>query len=152
MSGAVQAIRPELMDAVLGEIMESMVFAGVERVASSEAALPAAPCLWARVDLIAPAIGEFWMVVGRDAALELSDAVWGGEVEVNEEVAGALVAEIVNAVAGQVLAMLDTQARVELGLPVIGAGELAPTEFEEALHAYVLDDGTELAVVIRAAV
>jgi hypothetical protein len=151
MSNAIQSIGPNIIDPVLGEIMESMTFAGVERMDDSEIRWDANAFVWARVDLIAPAVGDFWMLAERDAAMELTDVVWAGEIEATPEAAKALMAELVNAVAGQVLAELDNNAQVQIGLPETGEGAIRPSEFEEVRHAFILDDGTPIGVLIRAA-
>jgi len=151
MINAVDRLGGGVLDPVLAEIMEAMTFAGVERVEEDEFAWDDADLVWARVDLIAPAAGDFWMVAPREAAVELTDVVWAGEIEANSETAQALMAEIVNAVAGQILAVLDDEATVHLGLPETGNGKVRPTDFEEARHAYYMDDGTPLGVLIRAA-
>jgi|GEM_PF-3650771 len=151
MSNAVDSIGPSIIDPVLGEIMESMTFAGVERMDEGEIPWDTDDFLWARVDLIAPAIGDFWMVAEREALLELTDVVWAGEIDPTPEAAKALMAEIVNAVAGQVLAELDADAEVHLGLPETGQGAIRPCDYEEARHAFMMDDGTSLGVLIRAA-
>lgn len=149
MTAPATSIDNDLLDRILGEIMEAMTFCGVERVSEDEFTWDDAAVIWSRVDLKAPAEGDFWMVVPRDAMLELTDVVWAGEIEANEDAAKSLMAEIVNAVAGQVLAECPGAETVLLGLPEQGAGSLAASESPEARHAYLLDDGTPIAVLLR---
>ncbi len=150
MASAVGAIDDSVVDSVVGEILESMAFAMVERGDESEFDWTDAALVWARVDLIAPFCGEFWMAMPRDEALALTDAVWSGEAEATNELATALLAEIVNAVAGQLLAVLDPQADVQIGLPTSGVGAISPPEFEERQHMFRFDDGSPLGILVRA--
>lgn len=151
MSNAVTSIGPAIIDPVLGEVMEAMTFAGVERMDEGEISWDDDALVWARVDLIAPAVGDFWMLTPKDAAIELTDVVWAGEIDPTPDAAKMLMAEIVNAVAGQVLAVFDDKAEVHLGLPETGLGTIRPCEFEEARYAFIMDDGTPLGVLVRAA-
>jgi len=151
MSNAAHSLKGGVLDPVLSEIMEAMTFAGVERVEEEEFDWDGADMVWARVDLIAPVEGGFWMVAPREAAIELTDVVWAGEIEANEDSAKALMAEFVNAVAGQLLAVLDENASVQVGLPETGQGKIRPCEYGEVRHAYFMDDGTPIGVLIRSA-
>lgn len=150
MNRAVELIRSEHVASVLTEVLEGMAFTGACPADAAAADWPAESPVWARVELVAPAVGDMIVVAEQEDMLNLVDAVWGGVIETTAAAACALMEELANAIAGQVLANLDAQSEVRLGLPESGLGTLPSESMESVQHAFLLDDGAPMRVVVRA--
>lgn len=151
MSTASSCVSGSVLEPVLAEVMEAMTFAGIERAEEQDFDWDHANVVWGRVKLLSPVTGELWIVASLAAAVALADVVWAGEAEACGESAKALMGEIVNAVAGQVLAALDNALPVQLGLPETGDGRVSPSEYAQTRHAFRLDDGWPIGVLVRSA-
>ena len=134
-----------LLDECVATIFESMFFAMAEPEEGD--ALPGGvPRLAATVALLRPIAGEMRVELGEGVPRELFDTLWAGERAGSDAADAELAAELVNTIAGQVVARAAPGAIVEIGLPVVvesleaGAG---------TRRAYRLDSGGAVVVVLR---
>ena len=151
MSGNPGGIPSELVASVMGSVMESMVFSEVALEDDDGTFWGSSSLVWACVELVAPSRGQLWLAAELEDAVDMVDAVWGGAIPGTAESARSLLAELVNTVAGQVLADLDPDCVVEMGLPETGEGGVAQAAVKELRSCFVLDDGTSIGVVVHEA-
>ncbi len=133
-----------LLDEVLGEALEVAAFA--EAIPVDEGwDWQRDDVTWARIELRAPLSGVVLIGIGREAAEALASDAWGEDVD--DELVLAFAGELVNTVAGQLLARTGTP-EVELGLPSTGFGAVGPGEVGTTRTYDV--DGAIIAVAIAA--
>ena len=103
------------VEEVVRETLGEMVFSDA---VLSEASFNWDDVVWAQVHCRQPIHGRLWIACPEPVAVELAEDAWGDEV--SQDVVGQFVGEVLNTVAGQVLARVH--ATPEIGLPVHGRG------------------------------
>lgn len=136
-----------VLDAVVAEVMESMVFLGAEPSGAFDWA--GARVCWSAIDLHSPVVGEMVIAADEGDVAELFDMLWAGEREADAPALRALMEELVNAISGQTQAQVDPSATAGLGLPTSGTGPLSVTGEAELRRSYTLDDGKVVGLIMR---
>jgi hypothetical protein len=138
------SLPPALVDETVATIFESMFFAMAEPEEGE--ALPAGVSrLAATVKLLSPMQGALRVELGEGVPRELFDTLWAGEREGSDAADAELAAELVNTLAGQIVARAAPGAIVQIGLPLVAESIAAG---EGTRRSYRLDSGGAVVIAL----
>lgn len=136
-----------VLDSVVAEVLESMVFLGAEPVGDFD--WSGGALCWSSIDLHSPVVGELVVAVQSADAAELFEMLWAGEREAEPAALRALLEELANAIGGQAQAQVDPAATAGLGLPSSGSGAYLGLGPADRRRSYTLDDGKVVGLLVR---
>lgn len=143
----IQQLDTRVIDSVVTEVLESMVFLGAEPAGDFD--WGGGALCWSSIDLHTPVVGEMVIAVQEQDAAELFELLWAGERAPEPAALRALLEEVANAIAGQAQAQVDPSATAGLGLPTSGSGAFTAQGAADRRHSYTLDDGKVVGLLLR---
>ena len=138
------SLPPALVDETVATIFESMFFAMAEPE-EGEALASGVARLTATVALLNPVQGELRVELAEGVPRELFDTLWAGERAGSDAADAELAAELVNTLAGQLVAKAAPGAIVQIGLPIVTEGLAAGPGTR---RSYRLDSGGAVVIAI----
>ena len=124
------------------ETMESMAFLEVGPGAPEKDGLADDPkLLWSAIPVLKPTSGRVVLIIARDLAGEITEAVFGLENGLDpEDMITDALSEMVNTMAGLLMSKVTPADQAfELGLPQVGTGRPALTE-PSALYRFEVEE------------